>query len=72
MSTVLAPLPLAPLPVAETFHAAPAVPLDADFDARWAAWVTRGRAHEQHVRRKLVVVAGVLATAVAIVYAFMR
>ncbi len=62
---------LSPLPVADTYHAA-AVPLDADFDARWAAWVTRGRAHERLVRRKLVVLAGVLATGTAIVYAFMH
>jgi hypothetical protein len=45
--------------------------LDADFDARWAAWVARGRAHEQLVRNKLVVLAGVLAMAAAIAYIFL-
>ncbi len=61
---------LAPLPVANT--SAPLVPLDADFDARWDAWVMRGHAHERLVRRRLVVLAGVLAMAMALVYAYMR
>jgi hypothetical protein len=51
--------------------AAPAV-IVADFDTRWAAWVSRGRVHEQRVRRTLFVWAGVLATGAAIVYAFLR
>ena len=62
---------LSPLPVADTGHAETAVPLDADFDARWAAWAKRGHAHEQLVRRKLIVLAGVLATGMAIVRALM-
>jgi hypothetical protein len=48
---------------------------DADFDARWAAWRTRGMAHERAVRRKLTLVAsaaGVVATAVAIAYTLLR
>jgi len=48
---------------------------DADFDARWAAWRTRGLAHERAVRRKLTLVAGVagiVATAVAIAYTLLR
>src|SRR5262245_23585622 len=28
---------------------------DPDFDARWAAWLTRGAAHDRAVRRRLVV-----------------
>jgi hypothetical protein len=52
--------------------AAPVVAFDADFDARWAAWVARGRAHEQRVRRRFVVWAGVLTMAAAIVAAFLR
>jgi hypothetical protein len=64
--------PLARLPVAGTYHVAPAVALDADFDARWAAWVARGQAHEEIVRRKLGIVAGALAIAAAILYAFLR
>jgi hypothetical protein len=63
---------LARLPVSAAYQAAPAVAFDADFDTRWATWVARGRIHEQRVRRKLVVVAGFLAMAAAVVYAFMR
>jgi hypothetical protein len=60
--------PLVPLPVGGTYQVAPAVALDADFDARWAAWVARGRAHEAIARRKFSILAGVLAIAAAILY----
>jgi hypothetical protein len=63
---------LTPLSIGAAYHAAPAVAPDADFDTRWAAWVERGRAHEQRVRRRFVVWAGVLALGGAIVYAFLR
>jgi hypothetical protein len=59
-----------PFPVSAAYHAA--VAPDADFDTRWAAWVERGRAHEQRVRRRFVVWAGVLTMGAAIVYAFVR
>jgi hypothetical protein len=52
-----------------------AIAPDADFDARWAAWRTRGLAHERAVRRKLTLVAGVagiVATGVAIAYTLLR
>jgi len=63
---------LAPRPVGRAYHAPPAVAPDADFDTRWAAWVAQGRAHEQRVRRRIVVWAGVLTMGAAIVYAFLR
>lgn len=50
----------------------PAVAPDADFDARWAAWVERGRAHEQHVRDWFVIWAGSLMIGATIVHAFFR
>ena len=56
-------------------HAAVAIAPDADCEARWAAWRTRGLAHERAVRRKLTLVAGVagiVATAVAIAYMLLR
>ena len=56
-------------------HAAVAIAPDADFEARWAAWRTRGLAHERAVRRTLTLVAGVagiVATAVAIAYMLLR
>ena len=56
--------------IAAVHHDALAV--DADFDARWAAWVARGRVHDQHVRRKFIVWASVFAMGAAIVYAFFR
>src|SRR5437016_1451198 len=55
-------------------HSAVGTARDADFEARWAAWRTRGIAHERAVRRKLVLVAGVagiIAAAVAIAYALL-
>ena len=64
--------PLAQPPVSAAYHATPAVALDADFDARWAAWVARGLVHERLVRHKVVVWAGAFAMGAAIVYAFMR
>jgi hypothetical protein len=49
-----------------------AVAPDADFDARWAAWLARGRAHEQRGRRRLVIWAGALTIGAAVAYAFLR
>jgi len=51
---------------------APVIPPDVEFEARWTAWVARGRVHERLVRRQFVVRGAVLATAVAIAYAFLR
>ncbi len=58
--------------LAATYLVAPAVALDVDFDARWAAWVARGHAHEEMVRRRFRTFAPVLAVAAAILYAFLR
>ena len=63
--------PVAPLAVSVSDHATATVP-GADFDIRWAAWVARGRVHDQRVRRRLVVWASVLAMGAALVYAFLR
>jgi hypothetical protein len=63
---------LTQLPVSAAYHAAPPVAPDADFDTRWAAWLERGRVHEQRVRRRFVVWAGVLSMAAAILYALLR
>jgi hypothetical protein len=64
--------PSVQFPVSVADRAAAAVALDTDFDTRWAAWVTRGRIHEQRVRRRLVMWASVIAVGAAIVYAFVR
>ena len=64
--------PLAQPPVSGGYQAASAVALDPDFDLRWAAWVARGQVHEQLVRRKLLMLGGVLAIAGGIVYTFIR
>ena len=64
--------PLAPLAVSAADHATAAIAPDADLDARWAAWVARGRVHDQRVRRRFMVWASVLAIAAAIVYTFLR
>jgi hypothetical protein len=55
-------------PFVDTSPVAPTVALDGDFKARWAAWVARGQAHEAHVRRNLLVLAGLLAIGTATVY----
>jgi hypothetical protein len=63
---------LTPLPVSAAYHAAAIVAPDADFDTRWAAWAERGRVHEQRVRRRFVVWAGVLTMGAGILYALLR
>ncbi len=35
------------------------------FDARWAAWIERGRVHEQRVRRRFLICAPVVAIGAA-------
>ena len=50
----------------------PAGAFDADAEARWAAWVARGRVHEQRVQRKFVIWAGVLALGAAFAYVILR
>jgi hypothetical protein len=42
--------------------------LDADFEARWTAWRARGEVHERAVRRRLLVLAPVVAVGAAIIY----
>jgi hypothetical protein len=64
--------PLAPLPVSVADHVATAIAPGADFDVRWAAWVARGRVHDQRMRRRFVVWASVLAMGAALVSAFLR
>ena len=56
-----------PLPLAGTYHTSPMGTPDAEFDARWTAWVARGREHEQRVRDRFVIGAGALMTGAAIV-----
>jgi hypothetical protein len=59
----------------ESYHAVPPVAPGAGFDARWAAWLERGRLHDRRVRERLVVSGAVFAMAaigVAIVYALAR
>jgi hypothetical protein len=52
--------------------ASPAVVPDAEFEIRWAAWVARGRVHEQRVRRRFLIWAPVLGIGAAIVFALLR
>ena len=44
---------LAPIPAREAYHAVPPAQPDAGFDARWAAWLERGRIHNRLVRQRL-------------------
>jgi hypothetical protein len=44
--------------------------VDVAFDARWAAWLARGRAHERRVRVRLMICGALLAVGGAVVYGF--
>lgn len=47
--------------------------VDPDFDARWAAWLARGAAHDRAMRRRLAyVVPGALIVGVAVFAWFVR
>jgi hypothetical protein len=61
-----------PVLVTAAYHPVLAIAPDADIDMRWAAWAARGRAHEQRVRHRLVVTAGVLVIGAAIAYGLLR
>ncbi|MBI3493632.1 MAG: hypothetical protein HY047_17920 [Acidobacteria bacterium] len=63
---------IAESPVDTRDHSAAPVPLDAAFEARWAAWHARGVAPERAVCRKFLILAPVLAIIAAIVYAILR
>ncbi len=60
------------IPSTAADHPAGSPARETDFDARWAAWIARGRVHEQLVRRRFVVWGGVVATGGALAYAFLR
>ena len=48
-------------------------PIDAtDFDARWAAWLARGRVHDQRVRRRFLIWGPAIAIAAAIAFVLFR
>ena len=61
----------APLPIGSMYHA-PVVATDEDFDARWAAWVEHGSAHERRVRDWFVIWVGTLMVGAAIMLASLR
>ncbi|HKT79837.1 MAG TPA: hypothetical protein VJP86_06425 [Vicinamibacterales bacterium] len=44
----------------------------ASFDARWAAWLERGRVHDQRVRSRLMIWGPAIAIAAAIAFALLR
>jgi len=47
---------------------APALAPDADFEGRWAAWVGRGRRHEQRARRRLLIWGSVFTIGAMVAY----
>ena len=59
-------------PVVTPIRVASDVVPDAGFEARWAAWIARGRAHERRVRRRLVTWLSIAVVGTAIVYGFLR
>jgi hypothetical protein len=60
------------LQIVATDPLASTVAADAGFDGRWAAWIARGRAHEQRVRQKVVFCLAAVAIGAATVYALFR
>jgi hypothetical protein len=58
---------IAPILLTAGDHLTERLRVDADFDARWAAWQSRGRSHERAFHRKLAVLVPVAALAIAIV-----
>ena len=63
---------LAQLPVAAVSPATHAVVPEVDFDTRWAAWVERGRMHEQRVRRRFLIWVPVIGIGAAVAFALLR
>jgi hypothetical protein len=43
-------------------------PVTASFEERWAAWRSRGAAHDREVRRRMAMAAPVLVAVAAILY----
>ena len=43
-----------------------------DLDARWAAWIARGRLQDQQVRHRFIVLGGALALAIVVLSVFFR
>jgi hypothetical protein len=64
----------APVLVTPAYHPQLAVARDADVDLRWAAWIERGRAHDERLRQRLrlMITAGALTIAAAIAFGFFR
>ena len=62
---------IATAPVSTDDDSAERFRLDADFNARRAAWHTRGRIHDRAVRRRLLMLAPAVVIAAAIVYRFL-
>ena len=58
---------IATAPVGTHDDSAERLCLDADFDARWAAWQTRGRIHDRAVRRTFLMLARAVVIAATIV-----
>jgi hypothetical protein len=44
---------------------------DPDFDARWAAWLAKGAAHDRAVRRRLRIFVPVAIVVAVVLYAFL-
>jgi hypothetical protein len=44
---------------------------DVDFDARWAAWLARGAAHDRAVRRRVVIVLPAAIAVAIVVFAWL-
>ncbi len=62
---------LSPMPI----HLVPPVSAEPGFEARWTAWLLKGRAHEQRVRQKTWMLGGaavVVAIGVGVAYTLLR
>jgi hypothetical protein len=59
-----------PLPVSA--NSAQLAVTDTDFDTRWAAWMARGRVHDQRVQRRVLILCSAIAIGTAIALALFR
>jgi hypothetical protein len=56
----------APAPIVAHRDLTERLRVDADFDARWAAWQSRGRSHDRAFHRKLLLLLPIAAVAAVI------
>ena len=65
------PVLIAPVPIGSHGDRSDDRRGDADFEVRWAEWQSRGRRHDRDLRRRLLMLAPVVAVGAAGIYLFL-